>query len=112
MAGQVDQAEVRDAVPPRRELGRLSAAGQQVVSMARALARDARLIVMDEPSAVLDPEEVQNLFRSLPAQPFAPPLRLGYRYTHISNANIATRNPGGDFQLLYLGVAVHAPTRK
>jgi ribose transport system ATP-binding protein len=33
------------------------------VSMARALARDARLIVMDEPSAVLDPEEVQNLFR-------------------------------------------------
>jgi ribose transport system ATP-binding protein len=50
-------------IPPRRELGRLSAAGQQVVSMARALARDARLIVMDEPSAVLDPEEVQNLFR-------------------------------------------------
>src|SRR4051795_227492 len=50
-------------IPVRRELGRLSAAGQQVVSMARALARDARLIVMDEPSAVLDPEEVQNLFR-------------------------------------------------
>ena len=50
-------------IPVRRELGRLSAAGQQVVSMARALARDARLIVMDEPSAVLDPEEVRNLFR-------------------------------------------------
>lgn len=50
-------------IRPRRRLGRLSAAGQQVVSMARALARDARLIVMDEPSAVLDPDEVQNLFR-------------------------------------------------
>src|ERR671911_563299 len=50
-------------IPPGRELGRLSAAGQQVVSMARALSRDARLIVMDEPSAVLDPEEVDNLFR-------------------------------------------------
>ena len=50
-------------IPPRRELGRLSAAGQQIVSMARALARDAQLIVMDEPSAVLDPEEVHNLFR-------------------------------------------------
>jgi ribose transport system ATP-binding protein len=50
-------------IRPGRELGRLSAAGQQVVSMARALARDARLIVMDEPSAVLDPEEVRNLFR-------------------------------------------------
>ncbi|WP_426560812.1 sugar ABC transporter ATP-binding protein [Angustibacter sp. McL0619] len=49
-------------ISPRRELGRLSAAGQQIVSMARALSRDARLIVMDEPSAVLDPEEVRGLF--------------------------------------------------
>jgi ribose transport system ATP-binding protein len=31
--------------------------------MARALSRDARLIVMDEPSAVLDADEVDNLFR-------------------------------------------------
>ena len=38
----------------RREVGTLSAAGKQVVSMARALSHDARLIVMDEPSAVLD----------------------------------------------------------
>ncbi|GAA1670566.1 sugar ABC transporter ATP-binding protein [Kribbella yunnanensis] len=50
-------------IPVRREVGALPAAGQQVVSMARALSRDARLIVMDEPSAVLDPEEVSNLFR-------------------------------------------------
>jgi len=50
-------------IPPRREVGRLPAAGQQVVSLARALSRDARLIVMDEPSAVLDSEEVDNLFR-------------------------------------------------
>ncbi|HLS72343.1 MAG TPA: sugar ABC transporter ATP-binding protein [Actinomycetaceae bacterium] len=50
-------------IPPGREVGRLSAAGKQVVSMARALSRDARLIVMDEPSAVLDSEEVENLFR-------------------------------------------------
>ena len=31
--------------------------------MARALSHDTRLIVMDEPSAVLDPQEVDNLFR-------------------------------------------------
>jgi ribose transport system ATP-binding protein len=50
-------------IPPGRTVGLLSAAGQQVVSMARALSREARLIVMDEPSAVLDGEEVTNLFR-------------------------------------------------
>jgi ribose transport system ATP-binding protein len=50
-------------IPTHRTVGSLPAAGQQVVSMARALSRDARLIVMDEPSAVLDPEEVANLFR-------------------------------------------------
>src|SRR5690349_20527207 len=45
---------------PHREVGRLSAAGKQIVSMARALSHDARVIVMDEPSAVLDAEEVTN----------------------------------------------------
>ena len=52
---------------PSREVGRLSSAGKQVVSMARALSRDAKLIVMDEPSAVLDAEEVDNLFRVVKA---------------------------------------------
>jgi ribose transport system ATP-binding protein len=50
-------------INPGREVGRLSAAARQVVSMARALARDARLVVMDEPSAVLAHDEVENLFR-------------------------------------------------
>ncbi len=50
-------------IPAGREVGRLSAAQQQIVSLARALAQDARLIVMDEPSAVLAHDEVANLFR-------------------------------------------------
>ncbi|MBR7742010.1 sugar ABC transporter ATP-binding protein [Phycicoccus sp. BSK3Z-2] len=50
-------------ISPHREVGSLSAAGQQIVSMARALSRDARLIIMDEPSAVLDSGEVEQLFR-------------------------------------------------
>ncbi|MBL0886671.1 sugar ABC transporter ATP-binding protein [Myceligenerans indicum] len=50
-------------IGPHREVGSLSAAGKQIVSMARALSRDARVIVMDEPSAVLDAGEVDNLFR-------------------------------------------------
>jgi ribose transport system ATP-binding protein len=50
-------------IRPTVEVGQLSAAAQQMVSMARALSQDARLIVMDEPSAVLDNEEVERLFR-------------------------------------------------
>ncbi|MET9800582.1 sugar ABC transporter ATP-binding protein [Streptomyces sp. NPDC006368] len=48
---------------PGRPVGELSAAQRQIVSMARALSHDVRLIVMDEPSAALDPDEVENLFR-------------------------------------------------
>ncbi|MER6186212.1 sugar ABC transporter ATP-binding protein [Streptomyces sp. NPDC001652] len=50
-------------IAPSRLVGDLSAAQQQIVSMARALSHEVRLIVMDEPSAALDPEEVDNLFR-------------------------------------------------
>jgi len=49
-------------ITPGRDVGGLSAAGKQIVSMARALSHDAEVIVMDEPSAVLDQEEVENLF--------------------------------------------------
>ncbi|MEU5160027.1 sugar ABC transporter ATP-binding protein [Streptomyces sp. NPDC020875] len=50
-------------IDPGRAVGELSAAQRQIVSMARALSHDVRLIVMDEPSAALDPDEVDNLFR-------------------------------------------------
>ena len=50
-------------IPVARAVGRLPAAAKQIVSMARALSYDARLIVMDEPSAVLAHDEVANLFR-------------------------------------------------
>jgi ribose transport system ATP-binding protein len=50
-------------IPPSTEVGELSAATKQIVSMARALSRDTKLIIMDEPSAVLDSGEVANLFR-------------------------------------------------
>ncbi|CAM5269481.1 hypothetical protein SBADM41S_08444 [Streptomyces badius] len=50
-------------IDPARHVGDLSAAQQQIVSMARALSHEVRLIVMDEPSAALDPDEVDNLFR-------------------------------------------------
>jgi ribose transport system ATP-binding protein len=50
-------------IPTARRVGRLPAAAKQIVSMGRALSHDAQLLIMDEPSAVLAHDEVQNLFR-------------------------------------------------
>ena len=50
-------------IPSRRLVRSLPSAGKQIVSMARALSHEARLIIMDEPSAVLAHDEVGNLFR-------------------------------------------------
>ena len=47
---------------PRPLSGTCPAAGKQIVSMARALSRDVKLMIMDEPSAVLDQGEVARLF--------------------------------------------------
>jgi ribose transport system ATP-binding protein len=48
---------------PRRRVGTLTVARRQMVEIAKALSRDARLIVLDEPSAVLADAELEGLFR-------------------------------------------------
>ena len=45
------------------ELGSLSVAFQQMVAIARALDIDAKVLVLDEPTASLDENEVEDLFR-------------------------------------------------
>lgn len=47
---------------PNRKVGELSVAFQQLTEIAKALALDARLIVMDEPTSALPDEEVKHLF--------------------------------------------------
>ena len=50
-------------IPIEAECRQLSVAHQQIVEIAKTLARDARIIVMDEPSAALSPRETRGLFR-------------------------------------------------
>ncbi len=49
----------------RRPVGELSISEQQLVEIARALITDARIIIMDEPTAALTPREVTRLFAIL-----------------------------------------------
>jgi rhamnose transport system ATP-binding protein len=50
------------AVDPDRPARGLSIADQQIVEIAKALSREARVIVMDEPTAALSGVEVERLF--------------------------------------------------
>jgi ribose transport system ATP-binding protein len=51
-----------DSIPVRAKVGRLRPAAQQIVSIARALSGEMRLLIMDEPSAILDEAEIRTLF--------------------------------------------------
>ncbi|MCD6338058.1 MAG: sugar ABC transporter ATP-binding protein [Verrucomicrobia bacterium] len=50
-------------IDPDALVGELPMARQQLVEIAKALSRDARLIVMDEPTSALNQPEVERLFR-------------------------------------------------
>jgi ABC-type uncharacterized transport system ATPase subunit len=53
------------SVDPRAKIWQLSVGEQQRVEILKALYRGARILVMDEPTAVLTPQEVQELFATL-----------------------------------------------
>ncbi|MFB9328466.1 ABC transporter ATP-binding protein [Paenibacillus aurantiacus] len=54
-------------VDPRKRVGELSVGQQQRVEIMKTLYRGADFIIMDEPTAVLTPPEVEDLFRVLHA---------------------------------------------
>jgi ribose transport system ATP-binding protein len=51
-----------ESIPVRAKVGKLRPAAQQIVSIARALSGNVRLLIMDEPSAILDEGEISTLF--------------------------------------------------
>jgi general nucleoside transport system ATP-binding protein len=53
------------SVEPSAVVGDLSVAAQQRVEILKALSRDARILILDEPTAVLAPRETEELLRWL-----------------------------------------------
>lgn len=52
-------------IDPATPVARLPVAQQQLVELARALVREARIVALDEPTATLTPHEVEHLFRQV-----------------------------------------------
>lgn len=55
-------AQVRAEFGPRVKVASLSLASKQLVEIAKALSRKARILIMDEPTAVLSQREIEILF--------------------------------------------------
>ena len=55
----------RIAVDPRARIWQLSIGEQQRVEILKALYREARILILDEPTAVLTPQEAESLFETL-----------------------------------------------
>jgi ABC-type uncharacterized transport system ATPase subunit len=63
LAGLVERSGL--AVAPDARVGSLSVGERQRVEILKALYRDARILILDEPTAVLTPQEVDGLFVTL-----------------------------------------------
>jgi general nucleoside transport system ATP-binding protein len=62
---QAVSAEYGLPLDPARMVGDLSAGERQRVEIIRCLLQDPKLLIMDEPTSVLTPQEVEILFRTL-----------------------------------------------
>lgn len=102
-------ATVGVQLPLDRPLGALPVAGQQLVAIARALSRRARLLVLDEPTTALTHREVEVLLGVLRrlreagvailfvSHKTREVLALADSVSVLRNGRVVAAGPGGDF---------------
>jgi ribose transport system ATP-binding protein len=82
-------------VDPDAPVASLSVAAQQLVEIARALKEDARLLVMDEPTAALADHEIETLFEVIRglARDGVPVIYISHRITVMRDGHtVGTRD--------------------
>lgn len=52
-----------ETISPKEKVGKLSVAHQQIVEICKCLQRNARILILDEPTAVLTVAEIKKLFQ-------------------------------------------------
>jgi ribose transport system ATP-binding protein len=55
--------DIEPGIDPRERVSRLSVAKKQIIEIAKAVASDADIIIMDEPTAALSESEIERLFK-------------------------------------------------
>ena len=96
-------------VDPSQLAGSLSAAKRQMVEIARAVLNDARIIILDEPTAALTPEETDHLFELMASlqktgvamifisHALEEALTHANRITVLRNGQLVKTGPAGEF---------------
>ncbi len=96
-------------VDPSQLAGSLSAAKRQMVEIARAVLNDARVIILDEPTAALTPEETDHLFELMTSlqktgvamifisHALEEALSHADRVTVMRNGRLVTTGPANEF---------------
>ncbi len=100
-AAKILEAFHHPAIAPERRVADLPIAGRQVVEISRALAQNASLILMDEPTSSLPRGDVERLFACIRS------LRdSGISVVYISHLLEEVREIAGRFTVLRDGVSV------
>jgi len=55
--------DIEPSIDPKERVSRLSVAKKQIIEIAKAVASDADIIIMDEPTAALSESEIERLFK-------------------------------------------------
>ena len=117
------------SVQPDALVGSLSVGERQRVEILKALYRDARILILDEPTAVLTPQESESLFHTLAqmvaqglsiifiSHKLAEVLRVSHRIAVLRGGRLVAEAPAGEttqaqLALWMVGHAIETPARR